>query len=351
MHFGQASRHYSGTVELGVALNRHTHAHTRTCTDIHTCHRSSHPHTLTPLHPHPTPSHPTPSHPHTLTSHTLTPSHLRPSNALILAVQLDSYPHPHTPHPHTLTPHTLTFKTLKCTHPNSSVRLLYPHPHTPHPHTSHPHTPHPHTPHPHTSHPHTLTPSHPHTPHPHTPHPHTLTSYLCDVHTRDRLLKLQRMNFLPLEGQVSLKHPDITIKVCEDYGPPANPPLAEPLMVYFGRHITEGQRQLAAQYAVKERHFIANTSMDAQLSLMMANQAKVCDEVLLVTVGVCVCVCVCVCVSVCTYVCVCVCVLCRSKLGAWSVILSLGQVSHFNCMVGGCTHMHAHTDIHTLVMW
>ena len=83
------------------------------------------------------------------------------------------------------------------------------------------------------------------------------------------------MEFLPLQGLVDLKHPDVTIRVCEDYGPLPNAPLAEPLMVYFGRHLTDGQRHLAAHYAVKERHFIANTSMDAQLSLIMANQAKV----------------------------------------------------------------------------
>ena len=39
--------------------------------------------------------------------------------------------------------------------------------------------------------------------------------------------------------------------------------------------ISEGQRQLEQQYSIKKRHFIGNTSMDATLSLLMANQAKV----------------------------------------------------------------------------
>ena len=78
-----------------------------------------------------------------------------------------------------------------------------------------------------------------------------------------------------MQGQVDLTNPDITIRVCEDYGHQPNASPTEPLKVYFGRHLTDGQRHLAARYAVKERHFIANTSMDAQLSLIMANQAKV----------------------------------------------------------------------------
>lgn len=36
-----------------------------------------------------------------------------------------------------------------------------------------------------------------------------------------------------------------------------------------------GQRNLLHQYSVKNRIFIGNTSMDAQLSFLMANQAKV----------------------------------------------------------------------------
>ena len=104
------------------------------------------------------------------------------------------------------------------------------------------------------------------------------------------------MEFLPFQGQVDLTHPDVTLRVCEDYGPLPNALPTEPQMVYFGRHVTDGQRHLAAHYAVRERHFIANTSMDAQLSLIMANQAKV----------VCVCACVRACVRACVHVCMCV---------------------------------------------
>lgn len=46
-------------------------------------------------------------------------------------------------------------------------------------------------------------------------------------------------------------------------------------MLFRSQQISSGQRYLAHQYSVKNRHFIGNTSMDAELSLIMANQAGV----------------------------------------------------------------------------
>ena len=65
----------------------------------------------------------------------------------------------------------------------------------------------------------------------------------------------------------------------EDYGDNPNSSPSEPFRVFFGRLISHGQRHLIRHYSVKNRLFIGNTSMDAQLSLIMANQAKV-SEVL-----------------------------------------------------------------------
>lgn len=39
--------------------------------------------------------------------------------------------------------------------------------------------------------------------------------------------------------------------------------------------IADGQRELIRSHSVKNRHFIGNTSMDAGLSLIMSNHAKV----------------------------------------------------------------------------
>lgn len=39
--------------------------------------------------------------------------------------------------------------------------------------------------------------------------------------------------------------------------------------------VVDGQRELIQTHSLKKRHFIGNTSMDAQLALVMANQARV----------------------------------------------------------------------------
>jgi len=43
----------------------------------------------------------------------------------------------------------------------------------------------------------------------------------------------------------------------------------------FSLQIADGQRELIRSHSVKKRHFIGNTSMDAGLSFIMANHAKV----------------------------------------------------------------------------
>lgn len=89
----------------------------------------------------------------------------------------------------------------------------------------------------------------------------------------------QKFSFLQFQGKVDLKSPQHIFYILEDYGenPHDTPP--EPLRVFFGRLIAHGQRHLIQEYSIKTRHFIGNTSMDAQLSFIMANQAKVCGSV------------------------------------------------------------------------
>ncbi len=72
-----------------------------------------------------------------------------------------------------------------------------------------------------------------------------------------------------------MKNPDHEFHLLEDYGDNPHTVPQDPLRVFFGRLIAHGQRHLIKHYAVKDRLFIGNTSMDAQLSLIMTNQAKV----------------------------------------------------------------------------
>ncbi|XP_022101515.1 tRNA (guanine(10)-N2)-methyltransferase homolog isoform X3 [Acanthaster planci] len=83
------------------------------------------------------------------------------------------------------------------------------------------------------------------------------------------------VDFLDFKGKVDLKNPQQVFHIYADYGQTPNKIPDQPYKIYFGRLISEGQRQLEQLYSVKKRHFIGNTSMDATLSLLMANQAQV----------------------------------------------------------------------------
>ncbi|XP_064382408.1 tRNA (guanine(10)-N2)-methyltransferase homolog [Halichondria panicea] len=95
----------------------------------------------------------------------------------------------------------------------------------------------------------------------------------CTMERQKEIYK--KLSFLPLNGKVDVKNPTHEFYILEDYGDHPNTAPEDPLRVFFGRLIARGQRHLIKHYAVKDRVFIGNTSMDAQLSLIMANQAQV----------------------------------------------------------------------------
>ncbi|XP_036395260.1 tRNA (guanine(10)-N2)-methyltransferase homolog isoform X2 [Megalops cyprinoides] len=95
---------------------------------------------------------------------------------------------------------------------------------------------------------------------------------------KDRIKKIDALEFLPFQGKVNLKNPDYIFCLLEDYGTDPNNIPDEPFHVYFGRWIADGQRDLIRSHSVKKRHFIGNTSMDAGLSFIMANHARVKDH-------------------------------------------------------------------------
>ncbi|KAJ3597232.1 hypothetical protein NHX12_000760, partial [Muraenolepis orangiensis] len=92
---------------------------------------------------------------------------------------------------------------------------------------------------------------------------------------KDSTYKINALEYLPFKGNVNLKNPQHTFTLLEDYGTDPNNIPDQPLCVYFGRWIADGQRELIRSYSVKNRHFIGNTSMDAGLAFIMANHAAV----------------------------------------------------------------------------
>nr|CAD7604164.1 unnamed protein product [Timema genevievae] len=96
----------------------------------------------------------------------------------------------------------------------------------------------------------------------------------------DKVAKIETFGYLPVEGPVNLKNPDLCLQFLEYYGLDSNKIPEKPYSLYFGRLvrmnlILDGQRDLIAKLSLKTRKFIGNTSMDPQLSLLMANQARV----------------------------------------------------------------------------
>ncbi|XP_078384389.1 tRNA (guanine(10)-N(2))-methyltransferase TRMT11-like isoform X2 [Oculina patagonica] len=93
------------------------------------------------------------------------------------------------------------------------------------------------------------------------------------VHQQRELI--DQFQFLPFQGRVNLTAPDHVFSVLLDYGDDPNEAPPDPDRVFFGRLIGHGQRSLLKQYSLKTRKFIGNTSMDPQLSFLMANQGLV----------------------------------------------------------------------------
>ncbi|RZC34191.1 tRNA (guanine(10)-N2)-methyltransferase -like, partial [Asbolus verrucosus] len=92
---------------------------------------------------------------------------------------------------------------------------------------------------------------------------------------KEKINKLESFSYLPVQGPVRLKDPNVCLQYIEYYGTRANDPPELPYDVFFGRWVASGLRQLIRKLSLKTRKFIGNTSMDPQLSLLMANQAKV----------------------------------------------------------------------------
>uniref|UniRef100_A0A6B2L2W8 tRNA (guanine(10)-N(2))-methyltransferase n=1 Tax=Arcella intermedia TaxID=1963864 RepID=A0A6B2L2W8_9EUKA len=86
--------------------------------------------------------------------------------------------------------------------------------------------------------------------------------------------KMDRFKFLNFSGQIAMKDPQNTFWILEDIGEHA-PPEVLPKKIYFTREVGLGRRDLIDKYTLKRRKYLGTTSMDAELSLISANQARV----------------------------------------------------------------------------
>jgi len=80
---------------------------------------------------------------------------------------------------------------------------------------------------------------------------------------------INSFSYLGLQGDVRMKNPELQFTILEDWCEDA----AAPKRIYMGRLLAFGSRTIIDHYDVKKRHYIGNTTMDAELSLVTANLA------------------------------------------------------------------------------
>ncbi|KII92532.1 hypothetical protein PLICRDRAFT_155122 [Plicaturopsis crispa FD-325 SS-3] len=90
---------------------------------------------------------------------------------------------------------------------------------------------------------------------------------------------IESFSYMDFRGKIDLKDPDISLACFEEYTDSRGLPQEkraehrELLQIYLGRLIEDGSaRSLIAQYDVKKRTYFGNTSMESEISLLMANQ-------------------------------------------------------------------------------
>ncbi|KAJ3269483.1 hypothetical protein HDV01_001367 [Terramyces sp. JEL0728] len=97
---------------------------------------------------------------------------------------------------------------------------------------------------------------------------HTLTM-------AEQIERIEELAFLPLNGTVDLKNPKYIFALFEDYSGEEFRGVKKtlpPIKLYFGLFIGSGNREIVSRYDLKKREYLGTTSMDAELSLVMANQ-------------------------------------------------------------------------------
>ncbi|KAI8847417.1 S-adenosyl-L-methionine-dependent methyltransferase [Chytridium lagenaria] len=92
----------------------------------------------------------------------------------------------------------------------------------------------------------------------------------------DQVHRIEQFAFLDFKGDIDLKTPDVTFRYYEDYGDYTSQGLAAPKegpeCCYFGILRATGNRSIVSKFDLKKRNYLGTTSMNAELSLIMANQ-------------------------------------------------------------------------------
>ncbi|KAJ3724875.1 tRNA guanosine-2'-O-methyltransferase [Lentinula raphanica] len=107
----------------------------------------------------------------------------------------------------------------------------------------------------------------------------TVTAYNHKIPQRRQKEVVEGFSYMDFMGKIDMKNPEISFGCFEEYETRSGKTRerhegdGEFVQVYFGRLIEEGTaRPLIQMFDVKKRSYFGNTSMEAEISLLMANQ-------------------------------------------------------------------------------
>ncbi|KAJ7647380.1 tRNA guanosine-2'-O-methyltransferase, partial [Roridomyces roridus] len=104
-----------------------------------------------------------------------------------------------------------------------------------------------------------------------------VTAYNHKIHETRQRAVVESFAYMDFRGKIDMKNPQITLGCFEEYdysSAPRHDRDGQFRQVYFGRLIVEGSaRALVQKFDVKKRAYYGNTSMESEVSLLMANQA------------------------------------------------------------------------------
>ncbi|KZT42496.1 hypothetical protein SISSUDRAFT_1041460 [Sistotremastrum suecicum HHB10207 ss-3] len=108
-----------------------------------------------------------------------------------------------------------------------------------------------------------------------------VTAYNHSIHKARQKSIMETFDYMAWEGRIDLASPEVTLLCTEEYRDRGNSHTRAKhegegsfRQVYFGRLLAEGTaRDLIQKFDVKQRAYYGNTSMESEISLLMANQA------------------------------------------------------------------------------
>ncbi|KAI7883806.1 tRNA guanosine-2'-O-methyltransferase [Lichtheimia hyalospora FSU 10163] len=102
-----------------------------------------------------------------------------------------------------------------------------------------------------------------------------VSAFNSTISKEEQLSIINSFSYLDFQGPIDMKNASVQFAVHEDYGSTQYGPGVTPIRehIYMGRLVAPGSRDLVNTYNLKKRKYLGTTSMDAELSLVMANQA------------------------------------------------------------------------------